>query len=238
MTEFTNHPSSLYAYGELDCKIFERLKSLSYHPEVIFDIGASNGAWSRTLYPVMPEAKYHLFEPLIDFYPDYKAVMDETLTSFSSFQLHKYAMGESSGEITMSMLEGNIVGSTALDMTNSGLEVTPVSVKMLSVDDAIASLGLPVPQVIKIDAQGCELSILKGSKENLTKIGVLFLECWLYRGYGKDTPLLTELAEWLLPFGFRLWDIGDEYRNEQGILTTLDCAFVNVDIGICESWYY
>jgi hypothetical protein len=35
-----------------------------------------------------------------------------------------------------------------------------------------------------------------------------------------------------------VWDIGDEYRNEQGVLTTLDCAFVNVNVGIAESWYY
>ena len=238
MTDFNNHPNSQYGYGELDCKVFERLTKLNYHPQVIFDIGASNGAWSSTIYPVLPNAEYHLFEPLIDYSANYRPIMMANLEKFPAFTLHKYAMGENSGEIIMSVFEGNEAGSTALDMSNSGVAVTSVPVKMITVDEAISSLGLPVPQVIKIDTQGCELSILKGSQENLSKVGVLFLECWLYRGYGKDTPLLTELADWLLPFGFRLWDIGDEYRNEQGVLTTLDCAFVNVNVGIAESWYY
>jgi len=111
-------------------------------------------------------------------------------------------------------------------------------VQMLTIDDAIARLGLPHPQVIKIDTQGSELSILKGAVKTLPKVDVLFLECWLYRGYGKKTPLLTEIADWLLSFNFRLWDLADAYRDQAGVLTTLDCIFVNTQAGIAPIWYY
>ena len=54
----------------------------------------------------------------------------------------------------------------------------------------------------------------------------------------KKTPLLTEIANWLLPFGFRLWDVGEVYRNESNVLGTLDCMFVNINSVIAPSWYY
>jgi hypothetical protein len=38
-------------------------------PSVIFDIGASNGVWSDTIALTLPEAEYHLFEPLADAVP-------------------------------------------------------------------------------------------------------------------------------------------------------------------------
>jgi FkbM family methyltransferase len=238
MVNYTNHPNSSFKYGELDCRIFNRIKNLGYVPQVVFDVGASNGAWSRTIASVLPHAEYHLFEPLIDFSSEYQSVISKTLSQFPNFHLHEYAVGEFSENIEMSVFEGNLVGSTALDMKQSGVAVTSVPARMITLDHAIEVLKLPQPQVIKIDTQGCELSVLKGNQKNLSHVGVLLLECWLYRGYGQATPLLTEISDWLLQFGFRLWDVGDEYRNDKDILTTLDCVFVNQNIGIAESWYY
>jgi hypothetical protein len=50
--------------------------------------------------------------------------------------------------------------------------------------------------------------------------------------------LLDEVAAWLVDVGFRLWDIGGEYRNDQGILTALDCVFVNTRSAVTPDWYH
>ena len=125
-----------------------------------------------------------------------------------------------------------------MTISDIGQKTIPVEIPMLSMDEAIATFNLPNPQVIKIDTQGSELSILKGAIETLPKVDVLILECWLYRGYGKETPLLTEIADWLLPFNFRLWDIAEPYRDPDDILTTLDCIFINTKSAIAPDWYY
>ncbi|REJ56090.1 MAG: FkbM family methyltransferase [Microcystis wesenbergii TW10] len=224
-------------FAQLDMDAFQRLKNLGYQPQVIFDIGASDGSWSKDIHEVLPSAEFHLFEPLIDHAPAYRAIIQENLRLYPNFHLHPLALGEKSGEVTMNIFP-NLVASSALDLSDTGLDVTTATVAIATVDEMIASLSLPHPQVIKIDTQGYELSILKGAINTLPRVDILLLECWLYRGYGKNTPLLTEIIGWLQPLGFRLWDIGDTYRGEDDVLATLDCVFVNPRSGISPAWYY
>ncbi|AIE75321.1 FkbM family methyltransferase [Synechocystis sp. CS-94] len=222
---------------QLDRQVFRRLARLGYQPQVIFDVGASNGGWSYYMSQVVKEADFHLFEPLVDHVPDYQGLMAEVLRVYPSFHLHKYALGDRDGTVTVNVFN-DPASSTTLPMPEGCPPTTPVSVPMLTLDSALVKLNLPQPQVIKIDTQGNELSILQGATQTLTRVDVLFLECWLYRGYGPATPLLTEIAHWLLPLNFRLWDVSEPYRGPQGELTTLDCIFINTAAGLSPSWYY
>jgi FkbM family methyltransferase len=163
--------------------------------------------------------------------------MEETLRIYPSFSLHKYALGDRKGNVAMTVFD-NILASSCLSVTPPDQETRLVEVPMLRLDEAMQQLNLPQPQVIKIDTQGNELSILKGATQTLAKVDVLLLECWLYRGYGPETPLLTEIANWLLPFNFRLWDVTEPYRNPEGILASLDCVFVNTNASFPKNWYY
>ena len=97
---------------------------------------------------------------------------------------------------------------------------------MTTLDDAVREFALTTPQVVKVDIQGGELNVLKGATRLLPKVDVLLLECWLYRGYSNDTPLLLEVANWLREFDFHLWDLGDCYRDG-GTLVHQDCFFLN-----------
>lgn len=222
---------------KLDRQVFQRLQKLGYEPNIIFDIGASDGVWSFYMKQVLPEAEFYLFEPLIDYSRDYRDFISESLRIYPSFHLYKYALGEKSGSVTINIFE-NILASTALAIGDTGQKTIPVEVPVFSLDEAIPTFNLPNPQVIKIDTQGNELSILKGAVKTLPRVDVLFLECWLYRGYGQTTPLLTEISEWLLPFNFRLWDVTEPYRNSDDVLGTLDCVFVNTQSEITPKWYY
>jgi FkbM family methyltransferase len=230
-------PRATYRHTELDEEILSLLKSQGLAPTVIFDVGASNGSWSNAVCHLCPDAQYHLFEPLVDHVEDYGRGMLDTLQQHPNFRLHKYALGARSGPATMNVWP-DIVGSTALEVGSPMTGVVQTPVRMLTVDDAVASLGLPRPELIKMDTQGCELEILKGSRATLPSVAVLLLECWLYRAYGRNTPLVTDVAAWLEGVGFRLWDIGGEYRNDQGVLTALDCVFINTRSGLTPDWYY
>ena len=222
---------------KLDRQVFQRLAALGYSPNVVFDVGASDGVWSFYMKQVLPQTNFYLFEPLIDHSPDYRQFIEEALRIHPSFSLHKYALGEKKGVVTMTVFE-NILASTALSVSPPDQQTYLVEVPMLTLDEAIANFKLPQPQVIKIDTQGNELSILKGATQTLAQVDILFLECWLYRGYGEETPLLTEIADWLLSFNFRLWDVTEPYRNPEGVLASLDCVFINTNTGLSKEWYY
>lgn len=222
---------------KLDRQAFQRLIALGYQPQVIFDIGASDGVWSFYMKQILPEAEFHLFEPLIDHSADYRRYIEETLQRYPSFSLYKYALGDHNQSIQMTVFQ-NILASTVLSVTPPDQLTKAVEVPMLTLDEAMLRFNLPQPQVIKIDTQGNELKILNGAVQTLPQVDVLFLECWLYRGYGPDTPLLTEIADWLLPLNFRLWDVTEPYRNPEGILASLDCIFVKASMELCPDWFY
>ncbi|WP_287739515.1 FkbM family methyltransferase [Microcystis sp. M179S2] len=177
---------------QLDRQVFKRLQNLGYSPRVIFDVGASNSGWSYYIKQVLQEAEFYLFEPLIDYSNDYRELISEILRVYPSFHRYKYALGETCGEVTMNV-STDVVSSSLLQTGDDSQPTTPISVQMLTIDEAIVRLGLPHPQVIKIDTQGSELSILKGAVKTLPKVDVLFLECWLYRGYGKKTPHIEKV---------------------------------------------
>jgi hypothetical protein len=122
----------------------------------------------------------------------------------------------------------NAVGSTALDMNGSvPPDWRPLEVEMLTLDAALDRFGLPVPQVIKIDTQGCELEILRGAEQTLPHVELLLLECWLVRSYQGATPLWLELANWLNARDFHLWDVAHGWRAPDGTLISQDCFFLN-----------
>jgi hypothetical protein len=114
-----------------------------------------------------------------------------------------------------------------LDLSVATEGVKRIEVDMLTVDYVVEEFRLPVPHVIKIDTQGCELSILQGARKALPQIEALFLECWLTRAYGPSTPLLGEVAEWLRDFDFYLWELGNPWRDGDGTLVAQDCVFLN-----------
>ena len=193
----------------------------------MFDIGASNGRWSSRMSRDFPTAHFTLFEPLIEYSEGYGLGMKTTLARHPNFQLYKVALGPECRKTRMFFYPDNVVGSTALPLTHQPVGAKQVEVEMLTIDYVIDEFQLAVPQVIKMDTQGCELSILQGATKTLPKVDVLLLECWLTRAYGPTTPLLLEVADWLRQFEFHIWDLGNAWRDASGVLVAQDCLFLN-----------
>ena len=215
------------SFGELDRQRLRLLQKLGIELRHFFDVGASNGCWSSTMSEEFPEATFELFEPLIDHAPAYRKIIEETLARHPRFRLHKVALGNECKRARMYLYPDNLVGSTALELGAAPQGSESIEVDMLTIDHAVQALKLPAPEVIKMDTQGCELSVLQGAQQTLPQVQVLLLECWLFRGYGQSTPLLSEVANWLREFDFHLWDLGDIYRAEDGVLAAQDCIFLN-----------
>jgi FkbM family methyltransferase len=204
-----------------------RLKKVGFEPRVIYDVGANSGFWSEANATVFPDAEYHLFEPLHDHVDSCRRNMESVLARHPRFTLHKIALGVRTGSCSM-YTHAEPGGNTSLPMAAHPDFREEPGIPMFTVADARRHFGLPAPQLLKIDIQGGELDVLKGYAEGLRSVPVLLLECWLTRGYGPHTPLLTEVAMWLQPFGFYLYDTGYTYRDTDGTLMALDTIFMNV----------
>jgi FkbM family methyltransferase len=217
-------------YFELDQLRLEHLRSLGLPMRHFFDVGASNGSWSTIMTRLFPDATFDMFEPLVDLAPSYRIEMRSNLELFPRLRLHKFALGQQRQRLKMYLDTNNPASSTALNWRTAPAEIARADVDMITLDEAVRELDLPAPDVIKMDTQGGELDVLKGATRTLPRVKVLLLECWLWRAYAQDTPLLLEIANWLRQFDFHLWDFGDD-NCHAGVPNTRDCIFLNAD---CE----
>jgi len=207
-----------------ESRTLRTLLQQGYEPSVVYDIGASNGVWSDTIALTLPEAEYYLFEPLAESVPFYRSDLKERLARRPKFHLHAVALSDHSGTAEMFATHDGW-GSSILDRGPIPEVKELVRVPLNTLDELVQEKRLPKPDIMKLDVQGAERLILKGGEQTLQHADVLFLETWLKRAYGADTPLLTEMIEFLEHAGFALVDFGEQFRDERGRLYSLDAVF-------------
>jgi FkbM family methyltransferase len=204
----------------------ERILSLLKHKitaDVIYDIGASDGCWAWQALQAFPNASIFMFEPLLGLSDVYSSQLAKLLPWYPSLQPHAFAIGDHNGEVDIH-ITADAFSTTTLQW--NGAATTTATTKMRTIDGLVESGMATRPDLIKMDIQGGEMLALKGAKNTLNCVSALLIETWLMRGYGPNTPLLTEIVEFLRPFGFEIFDFGTAFRHADGTLYSIDVCFM------------
>ena len=207
-----------------ETRTLQTLRAGGYRPLVFFDIGASNGIWSDAIRLTCPEAEYYLFEPLANAVPFYKEDLRMRLERQHNFHLYAIALSDHSGAAEM-FATHDAWGSSLLDRGEIPEVKERVVVPLHTLDEFVREHSLPLPQVIKLDVQGAERRILSGAQQTIRTADILFMETWLSHEYGPDTPLLTEMIEFLRPAGFTLVELGEQFHGDRFRLHSVDAVF-------------
>lgn len=206
-------------FAAADVRICRQLQTWGFSPRVIVDIGASNGAWTRQILKVFPDARYELFEPQAESNSVYQGPLRHLLDHHANVRLHTNAIGSADGPGALRLVGVNHVGASMLGAGTG----ESISIVTRSLDSLIENGDLCPPDLVKMDIQGGELSALRGGVGfALPAATILVLELWLARGYGPTTPLLVEVLDFLKRYDYRPFDFGEEYRDAQGTLITID----------------
>jgi FkbM family methyltransferase len=215
-----------------DVRILQLVKPRLPQQPVILDVGASDGRWTRQFLQLFPAATAFLFEPGTA----YADRMQATLNSHKRLKLFPIALGDRNGPAVFHVLP-NPYGSTTVDWDGTGGKLTIVP--MRTIDSLIDEGAITQPDLIKMDIQAGELAALRGAIATLPNVRALCLETWIMKGYGAATPLVADLMEFLRPFQFNLFDVGMQYRYDDGTLYAIDTWFVNealVKSKVRKSW--
>lgn len=224
------------SFGEEDSAILNVLEQLGFQPNAIYDVGASDGSWTRLCSNIFPGIPYLLFEPLGERDSTYRRGLQSLVNSETDSTLFTVACGETDGEASfhVSTYEFGSVGSTSI-LEGDVDQYETISIQVRSLDSLVKEKNLPPPDLIKMDIQGGELEALKGAEGILRSCSVLFLETWLARGYGARTPLLFELMEWLCLREFSVFDFGGQYKmGDPPVLVSQDVVFIRTDSKLGE----
>ncbi len=193
-------------HGRDDCRDLQR----SGAPiRTILDVGANDGGSARKFIGAFPEATIHCFEPVRATYEELR----RTVQAHPSIHCHQLALGAEEGEATIYLTPHSSTSSLVRPDNARGEE----RVRVTTVDRFVAEQGLGRIDLLKVDAEGFDLEVLKGAEETLTRGGVGFVlaEVAFHRDSARHV-LFDEVRDFLVPKGFAVFGIYDQQPEWSG----------------------
>lgn len=201
----------------------ERLAQVGFAPQLVFDVGAFRGDFAAYALEVWPQAQVACFEPLRHGRAQIEA------RRLANVRVHPTLVGAAEVE-GVAMHVANASSSLLKDAHNESYPVE--TFPQTTVDTAVRGLYAGrVPELLKLDVQGYELEVLKGSEKALAPGGVraILTEISLLDLH-QGVPLLHEIVGWLAERGFVAYDIcGVTRRPLDDALWQTDFIFVRRD---------
>ena len=211
--------SHLYAHApnmELGMK---QMRTLGFEPQTIVDVGAYQGNWSRMAASIWPRANLIMYEP--------NAAREQVVRSTSAelnATLHEELLGAEAGNnVQFYVMES---GSSIM-AERSPLDREVETRTLATLDSTLGDIKGPA--LLKIDAQGYELEILKGCSKHLPAISAILLEVAIIE-INSGAPLLHEVVSFMDRIGFITYDIWEIHRRPlDRALNQVDLIFVRKD---------
>jgi FkbM family methyltransferase len=197
------------------------LKQKGYFPDTILDIGAHHGNWTNTMKQIYNSAKYYLFEA-IDYLELSKFLND------SSVKVYNILLNDKIEEVNWYQMK-NTGDSIFKEKTSHFNNCEIIKRTTIDLDTYILQNNILQDSrniLIKIDCQGAEIPILKGSLSILEKTDFIILEIPLFGQYNEGVPTFLQHMEFMNTIGFIIYDIIDNhYINNFNM--QVDVLFIN-----------
>lgn len=189
---------------------------------VVFDVGANRGDWALMLHDHHPTAIVECFEPA----PSTVTALTSRLAGCAQMRVHALALSDRSGQGTLFVSELDPTSSmNSLTKRPSGTGLlTEMAAELRTGDEVMRDLGLCHLDLLKVDTEGHDLSVLRGFKNALTSGAVSVIQFeYNYLSIHSRT-LLLDYYELLTPLGYTVGKI-----HPNGV------AFKNYEVGD-ENW--
>lgn len=196
-----------YSKNELLFTFFSVLKEVSFEPKHIIDIGANQGTWTREALRVFPNAYYTLLEP--------QYWMEESISDLikgnKKIRFFPFGAGKVSSSMKFTLVERDDSCSFRYSEEEAmHLGYKQIEVLVVTIQDLIIDNGLPTPDLIKIDAEGCDLDVLEGIGDFFQSTEVFMIEVGIVNKKFENSAL--RVMNYMDLKGFRLFDITDINR--------------------------
>ena len=197
--------------------LFSVLKRFGFSPKHIVDVGANHGNWTRTSLQYFPEAQYTLLEPQ----KELLIHIQDLLAAGRPIRWINAGASDRSGILPFFIAQRDD-SSSFVETTEDSSRSIPVQV--LSLDDLLLQYELPVPELVKIDAEGFDLKVLHGAKTLLGKTDVFLLEASVLCPYENS---VAAAVQFMAEHGYRLIDITEINRSlKDNVLWLTELAFL------------
>ncbi len=198
------------------------LNHIKFTPVHIVDVGANHGTWTREALKYFPDAYYTLLEP--------QAAMEQSISDIlkanSKVKFNAVGAGSEPGLLKFTLLERDD-SCTFLYTEKQAKEMgyQQIDVPVVTLNDFLPTTNLPVPDIIKIDAEGLDINVLEGCSNYFGKTEVFMVEAAVVN---KTLPnSLFKIITLMDTYGYRVFEITDLNRPLTiPVLWLVELAFV------------
>lgn len=221
-----------YAKNSLLDTFFSNICEIGFVPKHIIDVGANHGTWTRESLKFFPDAFYTLIEPQ----EWLKSSVQDLIDSNSKITFNPYGAGAENGSMMLTIADRDdscTFRFTEEEAKARGNEQIEVSIVTLN-EMVKRNSNLPFPDLVKIDAEGLDLEVLKGASDLLGKTEIFLVEAAVfYKGMKNNMPRIIKFME---ESGYNLFEITDLNRPfKPKVLWLIEMAFVKKG-GIIDSY--
>lgn len=208
--------------------IFRSVLSLGLKPEHIIDVGANCGDWTRQARRHFPHARFTLIEPN----PEMAPHLQDLVKDSDHVALHIAGAAEKSGEMLFTIVDRADSCNFRISQQEAARHgFQQIHTPVYSVDDLLSKHRSAPPQILKIDAEGLDLSVLRGATQTLRSCELVFAEAAVMckpMGAPFENTVWT-LTDYMHQNGFTVFDITDLNRTKvHGNLWLIEMAFVKL----------
>jgi FkbM family methyltransferase len=143
--------------------LLSALKNEMHRESVVWDVGSNCGLFSYRLAKECESRQVVFFEPN----PAMFDLSKQALAPFDKVVGHQLALSSSSGVARFTVTAASTNGTIEAERTNRSGRI--IEVQCVTGDELTSNSQAPVPDIVKIDTEGHELSVIRGLDKTIKK---------------------------------------------------------------------
>ena len=201
-------------------KFFQNLQLAKFQPQLMLDIGSHTGYWTRHFLKYFKNCECHMFEPqkLL-----HKHCND--ITSLDNVYIHDLGVGDTTEDKTFTYVERADSCTFNISKTESDLKgYKQEKLKVITLNDFLDQNNLSKPNIIKIDAEGLDLAVLRGASSLLGNTEIILIECSI--GKADSNNSIYNVIQFLHSKNYRIFEITDMIRSYGNTTWLCEICFI------------
>jgi len=205
LNKFGTNNDDMYSNGE-----FNIAQKFIKRGDVVFDVGANHGNWTKMVLTLAPLQLIYCFEPIKElcqhistqfhYRTDLKIVWGAVADIMGETDFYIYKNNPQIAEMS------NMFGRPEIEI-KMGLDIEKTKIRTITIDHLSKIEKLEKIDYLKIDTEGAELLVLKGAKTMLERNAVEMIQ-FEYGGCFKDSKTtLREIFQLLGSYNFTIFRI-------------------------------
>lgn len=201
---------------------YSTLNKINFHPKHIVDVGANHGTWTREALRHFPDSYYTLLEPQYWMEESVKDILDKN----NKVKFYPVGAGAKEGSFQFTIVDRD--DSCSFRYTEEEAKAAgykQIEIPVITLNQLLADSELPIPDIIKIDAEGLDIDVLKGASSFFGKTEVFMVEAGIVNKFFDNSFL--KLINYMDENNYRLFEITDLNRPFQlKVLWLVELVFV------------